>query len=66
MIGIPRGLIRSIPVIGPAVGAVGLALDVKEIAESTTPVGAATVYTGGNPMVVGGTVSAFRSMIKKL
>ena len=97
MITIPRGITKTIPVIGPTVGAVGLALDVKEIAENATAVGAvkviagriynkctppelwlagkcvmfvgglvASVYTGGNPMIVGGTLSALRGMIKKI
>ena len=80
---------------GPVVSSVGLALDVKEIVENTTPIGAtkiiagrvvtqclppelliggkcvmliggviASVSTGGNPMVVSGTITAARSIIK--
>ena len=83
------------PFVGPAVSAVGLALDVKDIVETTTPVGAAkiiagrlatectppelliagkcvmliggavaSVSTGGNPLMVSGTISAFRSIVR--
>ena len=83
------------PYVGPVVSGVGLALDVKDIVETTTPVGAAkiiaerlvnecipselliagkcvmliggavaSVSTGGNPLMVSGTISAFRSIVR--
>ena len=92
---VPKSVINRIPCLGPVISGVGLTLDVKEIVETATPVGAAkiiagrlvtectppelliagkcvmlvggiiaTVTTGGNPMVVGGTISAARSIIR--
>lgn len=83
------------PYVGPVISGVGLALDVKDIVESATPVGAAkiiagrlvtectppelliagkcvmmvdgdvaSVATGGNSLVVSGTVSAVRSILR--
>ena len=92
---IPKSLVKRVPYIGTAISGLGLALDVKEIIETTTPVGAAkiivgrfaaectppelliagkcvmltsgivaTVVTGGNPLVLGGTLSAARSIVR--
>ena len=83
------------PYVGPVILGVGLALDVKEIVESATPVGAAkiitgrlvnectppellvagkcimlaggiisTIATGGNPLILSGTFSAARSILR--
>ena len=83
--------------ISPTIGVVGLALDLREIAEDATPLGVvkivgnrlydkctppelwltgkcvmlaggivASVATGGNALIIGGTLSAFRAVIKKL
>ena len=38
---IPKSVVKRVPYVGPAISGVGLALDVKEIVETTTPVGAA-------------------------
>jgi len=90
-------VIKRVPYVGPVVQFVGVAFDVKEIIESSTPGGAAkiilgrfarectppeifiagkcvmliggvvaSVGTGGNPLVVSGTLSAARSIIKDL
>ena len=37
---------RKIPYVGPVIGGVGLALDVKDIVESSTSVGAAKIIGG--------------------
>lgn len=94
---IPKGLVKVVPFVGPAAGAVSLGLNLKEIAENATPMGTlkivagrlydqctplelwiagkcvmffggvvASVYTGGNPIVVSGALGAFRSIVKKL
>ena len=90
-------VIKRVPYVGPVIQGVGIALDTKEIIESSTPLGAAkiisgrflkectppdffvagkcvmflggvvaSVSTGGNPLVVSGTMSAARSIIKDL
>jgi hypothetical protein len=90
-------VIKRVPYVGPVVQGVGIVLDVKEIIETSTPLGAAkiilgrfvkectppeifiagkcvmfiggvvaSVVTGGNPLVISGTVSAARSIIKDL
>lgn len=95
MISIPTSIVKRVPYVGPVVSGIGLAIDVKDIVETTTPVGAAkiiagrlvnectppellfagkcvmltggiiaSVATGGNPLVVSGTVSAARSIIR--
>ena len=95
MIMIPRSIVTRVPYVGPVVSGVGLALDVKDIVETATPVGAAkiiarrlvnectppelliagkdvmlagdifaSVATGGNPLIIGGTISAGRSIIR--
>ena len=95
MIAIPTSIIKQVPYVGPIVRSVGLFLDVKEIVENNTPLGAAkiilgraitectppelliggkcvmlaggivaSVATGGNPLVVNGTLSAARSIVK--
>jgi hypothetical protein len=92
---IPKSVVKRVPYVGPVISGVGLALDVKEIVETATPIGAAkiiagrfvtectppelliagkcvmlagdiiaTVATGGNPLVVSGTVSAARSIVR--
>lgn len=97
MITLPRAVVRGIPIVGPTIGAVGIALDIKEIAENATPLGTvkiiggrlydectppelwftgkclmltggivASAATGGHPLILGGTFSAFRAVIKKL
>ena len=43
---VTQTMIRCVPYIGPLVGGVGLAPDVKDIVESSTPVGAAKVIGG--------------------
>ena len=83
------------PYVGPVINGVGLAMDVKDIVENGTPVGAAktigirflkecsppqvffagkcvmfvggvvaSVSTGGNPLVVSGTLTAARSIVR--
>lgn len=95
MIAIPKSVVKRVPYIGPIVSSVGLALDVKEIVENSTPIGAAKIIAGriakectppelliagkcvmlcggivasvstcGNPLIVSGTLSAARSIIK--
>ena len=95
MISIPTSIVKRVPYVGPVVSGVGLALDVKDIVETATPVGAAkiiagrlvkectppelliagkcvmlaggivaSVATGGNPLVVSGTLSAARSIVR--
>lgn len=95
MIAIPTSIVKRMPYIGPVVSGVGLALDVKDIVETATPVGAAkiiagrlinectppelliagkcvmlaggivaSVATGGNPLVISGTVSVARSIVR--
>ena len=90
-------VIKRVPYVGPIIQGVGIALDTKEIIETSTPLGAAkiissrflkectppeifiagkcvmflggvvaSVSTGGNPLVVSGTMSAARSIIKDL
>jgi len=46
MISIPTSIVKRVPYIGPVVSGVGLALDVKEIVETATPVGAAKIIAG--------------------
>lgn len=91
----PKSVIKRVPYVGPVISSAGLVLDVKEIVESATPVGAAkiiigrvvnectppeifiagkcvmfvggviaTVSSGGNPLVLSGTIPAARSIIK--
>lgn len=91
----PVSLVGKLPYVGPVISGVGLILDVKEIVESSTPLGAAkiiggrvlfqctppelfiagkcvmltggiiaSVASGGNPLVVSGTVSAARSILR--
>lgn len=43
MVRIPRAVVQRIPLIGPTVGVVGIAIDLKEIAESVTPLGVAKI-----------------------
>lgn len=38
MIAIPESVVKRVPYIGPVVSSVGLALDVKEIVENSTPI----------------------------
>ena len=95
MIAIPTSIVKRVPYVGPVVSGVGLALDVKDIVETATPVGAAkiiagrlvnectppelliagkcvmlaggivaSVATSGNPLVISGTVSAARSIVR--
>ena len=90
-------IVKKIPYVGPIISTVGLAIDVKDIVESSTPVGAAKTIggrflkectppelliagkcamllggvipsfgTGGNPLVVSGTLSAARSIVKDI
>ena len=90
-------LVKRVPYVGPVISAVGLAIDIKDIVETTTPMGAAkkiggrflkectppevflagkcvmlvggmiaSVGSGGNPLLVSGTISAARSIIKEL
>lgn len=97
MIRIIQPIATRVPLIGPVVSTVGLAIDIKDIVESSTPIGAAkiiggrflsectppelfiagkclmlaggliaSVASGGNPLVVSGTVSAARSIIKSI
>jgi hypothetical protein len=37
---------KRVPYIGPVISAVGLAMDIKDIAESSTPIGAAKTIGG--------------------
>ena len=47
MVVIPvRSVMKKVPCIGPVVSGVGLALDVREIVENSTPMGAAKVIVG--------------------
>lgn len=46
MISIPTSIVKRVPYVGPVVSGVGLALDVKDIVETATPVGAAKVIAG--------------------
>ena len=39
-------LIKRVPYIGPVVSSVGLALDIKDIVETSTPIGAAKIVGG--------------------
>jgi len=86
MIAIPTSIVKRVPYVGPVVSGVGLALDVKDIVETATPVGAAKIIAGrlvnectppelliagkcvmlagGNPLVISGTVSAARSIVR--
>ena len=88
-------VVKRLPYVGPVVNGIGLAMDVKDIVENGTPVGAAktigvrflksctppeiffagkcvmlvggvvaTISTGGNPIVVSGTLSAVRSIVR--
>ena len=90
-------VIKRVPYIGPVVQGVGLAMDVKEIIETSTPLGAskiiagrfikectppeiffagkcimtiggvvASISTGGNPLLVSGTMSGIRSIVKDI
>ena len=92
---IPAPVVKRVPYVRPVVSGVKLAPDVKDIVETTTPVGAtkiivgrlvndctppelliagkcvmlaggivASVATGGNPLIISGTVSAARSIIR--
>ena len=89
-------LIKRVPYVGPVIATAGLALDVKDIVESSTPLGAtktivsrllkdctppelfitekcimllggmiASFGSGGNPLVVSGTISAARSIVRE-
>ena len=95
MVIIPTSVIKRVPYVGPVISSAGLVLDVKEIVDNATPVGAAkiiagrvinectppelliagkcvmlaegivaSVATGGNPLILSGTLSAARSIIK--
>jgi len=95
MIAIPEPVVRRVPYIGPVVTTLGLAMDVKNIVDSSTPAGAAkmigkrflkectppeiffagkcimliggvvaSVVSAGNPIILGSTLSAARSIIK--
>lgn len=95
MIAIPTSVVKRVLYIGPIISSIGLALDVKEIVDNATPVGAAkiitnhimneytppelliankcvmlaggiiaSVATGGNPLILSGTVSTARSILK--
>ena len=46
MIAIPTSIVKRVPYVGPVVSGVGLALDVKDIVETATPVGAAKIIAG--------------------
>ena len=46
MIAIPTSIVKRVPYVGPVVSGVGLALDVKAIVETATPVGAAKIIAG--------------------
>lgn len=91
----PTSLAKKVPYIGPAISTVGIVLDVKDIVESSTPLGAAKIIGGrllkectppelliagkcvmltggiiasvasaGNPLILSGTISAARSIIR--
>jgi len=91
----PTSLAKKVPYIGPVISGVGLILDVKDIVDNATPLGAAKIIGGcfvkectppelliagkcvmlaggivasvasaGNPLIVSGTVSAARSIIR--
>ena len=91
----PTSLAKRVPYIGPVISGVGLALDVKDIVDNATPIGAAKIIGGrlvkectppelliagkcvmlvggiiasvssaGNPLIISGTVSAARSIIR--
>ena len=95
MITVPRSIVSKTPYVGPIVSTVGLGFDVKDIFESTTPIGAAkiiggrilkectppelliggkfimfaggliaTYATGGNPIILSGTISDARSLVR--
>ena len=86
MVAIPKSIVKRVPYVGPVVSAVELALDVKDIVETATPVGAAkivvgclvnectpselliggkcVILAGGNPLVISGTVSTARSIVR--
>ena len=95
MIEILISIVKRVPYVGPVVSGVRLVLDVEEIVETFTPIGAskiiarrlvnectppelliagkymmlaggivASVVTGGNPLVVSGTLSAARSIVR--
>ena len=46
MISIPKPLVKSTPFVGPVIGAIGIALYIKEIAYSSTPIGAVKIIAG--------------------
>jgi hypothetical protein len=46
MFAIPTSIVKLVPYVGPITSGVGLALDVKEIVEIATPVGAAKIIAG--------------------
>lgn len=91
----PTSFAKKVPYIGPVISGVGLVLDVKDIVDNATPLGAAKIIggrlfkectppelliagkcvmlTGGiiasfasaaNPLIISGTVSAARSIIR--
>ena len=88
-------VVKRVPYVGPLIGGIGLAMDLKDIAENATPLGVvktvggrllkectppevfiagkcvmlaggviASISTGGNPVIVSGTIGAARSIIK--
>ena len=90
-------LVKRVPYVGPVISTIGLVIDIKDIVETTTPMGAAkkiggrflkectppelflagkcvmliggliaSVGSGGNPLVVSGTISAARSIVKEI
>ena len=46
MIAIPTSIVKRVPYVGPVVSGVGLSIDVKDIVETATPVGAAKIIAG--------------------
>ena len=46
MIVIAASVIKQVPYVGPVIGFVKLTLDVKDIAENATPLGAAKIIVG--------------------
>ena len=46
MISIPKSVVKRVPYVGPVVSGIGLALDVRDIVETTTPIGAAKIIAG--------------------
>lgn len=46
MIAIPQSVAKRVPYVGPVVLSVGLAIDVKDIVENATPIGAAKIIAG--------------------